>query len=1185
MKCTKCGMEIPEDSVFCEECGAKLNSKEYRMGAGNAGDAIYCPFCGAGNPIDSVFCEECGKRLSGNAYTMNAGNADEVVYCPSCGADNPVDSMFCEVCGVKLDGKKHTIDKGNVGEAIYCPFCGEGNPVDSVFCEECGKKIAGDTSTLYCPSDHAKNPVDSMYCEESGRKIKKERTRVEKRIKLFLIAAAVLSMVVIIAVIGLKDRFITEEINNKQAELYIKSISDNDIVISQDTAYVDSQILVTLSKKASRKWLEKWIKKYDGSIVGEIPVSNTFQIEFADGKSQVELETIIKNLKEQDEIEMAVLNYASRWKIDNIDYIGEPWTATNGNNPEEAFEEKEVEWDSLYPDGSNWWAEAIWLSGVGNLDVESTEIKVGIIDTMFDTAHLDLQNAYEKVYQNPEHVDRMYREALLSEDETEKEQASSYAHGTHVSGLIGARVNNSGISGVSPNACLYGFSMNGTGDYKYYTSLIEFEYAFATLLHDEVRVINMSMGADLDTVITHMLKTKRKKQPLTEDERDFLQHNESQREFLEIFFRRCEEQYDFLFFKATGNEQKKKIVRASEEDEHNENIETCAGYRFYNSLTDQSLEYEEITGVSCKDDYFYINDDAVRRNILYIGAMERMNNKGKFARTDFSCIDEDLLCPGRDVLSDLPDGEIGYMSGTSMATPIAAGTAAMVWSVNPSLTASQVRSILLNSQRPFTAVRDNKTIVSEPMLNSYYAVSAAIEAIDNPIMDTESEHPKQEYAILMGSLYEETEGSPSVDLENAQDIIVTVTDDKELYQIGSENMESGGGFVFFIKPGTYRMFVSSSYYEPCEIKDIIVEAGDVLFKSIGLERKPETMVVAIDETQQDDTVEKYIDFIRSQTDALDYLVYDIDKDGYPELFIEKEHTGTELVTGREYYHDIYTYKNGEFQLLDTWTGSGYNGQDLDVYASFPNENGILTHAVVWGSESLMLYRLVDGKFESEVIYSVTEDTSVRYYLEEDDQVYKDSRFHNAYINHQYYKGETSSPYCEGSYLLAQSAPDNFSAVYEAFNDDYFREIQSTADEVTIDTLKSYLGKNMNEVPYNTTPQMWGRRSCYETTDNVGMYGYLGKILFETEDDLIKDVFWTCDTIRFDEIEQMINNIRNVLGQENKEFDEDTLHWVDVSDGAHYYFMSHEVPIIIGVKRLSESRDEKASGYQNTRNYG
>ena len=90
MKCTKCGMEIPEDSVFCEECGAKLNSKEYRMGAG---DAIYCPFCGAGNPVDSVFCEECGKRLSGNAYTMNAGNADEVVYCPSCGADNPVDSM------------------------------------------------------------------------------------------------------------------------------------------------------------------------------------------------------------------------------------------------------------------------------------------------------------------------------------------------------------------------------------------------------------------------------------------------------------------------------------------------------------------------------------------------------------------------------------------------------------------------------------------------------------------------------------------------------------------------------------------------------------------------------------------------------------------------------------------------------------------------------------------------------------------------------------------------------------------------------------------------------------------------------------------------------------------------------------------------------------------------------------
>ena len=41
---------------------------------------------------------------------------------------------------------------------------------------------------------------------------------------------------------------------------------------------------------------------------------------------------------------------------------------------------------------------------------------------------------------------------------------------------------------------------------------------------------------------------------------------------------------------------------------------------------------------------------------------------------------------------------------------------------------------------------------------------------------------------------------------------------------------------------------------------------------------------------------------------------------------------------------------------------------------------------------------------------------------------------SGFINHQYYFGESYCPYYEGSYLLAQSAMDDFTAVYEAFED-------------------------------------------------------------------------------------------------------------------------------------------------------
>jgi cell wall-associated protease len=57
----------------------------------------------------------------------------------------------------------------------------------------------------------------------------------------------------------------------------------------------------------------------------------------------------------------------------------------------------------------------------------------------------------------------------------------------------------------------------------------------------------------------------------------------------------------------------------------------------------------------------------------------------------------DLFAPGTDIYSTLPGNQYASFSGTSMASPVAAGIAALIWSHFPSLTAAEVKQVLLES--------------------------------------------------------------------------------------------------------------------------------------------------------------------------------------------------------------------------------------------------------------------------------------------------------------------------------------------------------------------------------------------------------------------------------------------------------------------------------------------------------
>lgn len=52
MKCPKCGKQIPNNELFCAECGLRLPTYKY-----------VCPKCKKGYNDERHFCGECGTQL------------------------------------------------------------------------------------------------------------------------------------------------------------------------------------------------------------------------------------------------------------------------------------------------------------------------------------------------------------------------------------------------------------------------------------------------------------------------------------------------------------------------------------------------------------------------------------------------------------------------------------------------------------------------------------------------------------------------------------------------------------------------------------------------------------------------------------------------------------------------------------------------------------------------------------------------------------------------------------------------------------------------------------------------------------------------------------------------------------------------------------------------------------------
>lgn len=665
---------------------------------------------------------------------------------------------------------------------MYCTNCGREIPNQSKFCPYCGKPVAP------LPAQPGK-AADSGQPSPTPPAPKKRRRWPWVLLTILLIVCAAGAAVWYYVLPYLEAN------RHGGFEAYYEPFSDEDVVLDAEIPYVDSQLLLTAVPEAAFKDVKSLIRQYGGEIVGYISISNDYQIVFPEGKEYAELTAIADELAKDELIKTAMPHYVAEIDTDTVDYKNDPWI--DSDHPDDT---SGSEWTSL-PDGNNWWAEAIGMPEMWESDTKFSEVKVGIIDTMFDTDQTDLKDAFVKVWNNPNDVVQQYEK--VKEKPTRDEGDKIFYHGTHVAGIIAAEAaNDFGITGVSQNVRLYGYAMDGNTEgnaaISSWSSIFQMKYAISLMLNEGVRVINISMG------YKEMLRAASK------GDMNELENLSTYSKTMEDFLKACiEAGYDYLIVKSAGNDH----------------------------------------GCDAKFDVWgAIKDAVVKNHILIVGAAD--NQTYYYNIADFSNIGDrvDIYAPGVDVLSDMPGDTTGLLSGTSMATPMVTGTAALMLGVDPGLTGEQLAAIIKRSHTPMipeavikeAAVSGKlspekalKYATCQPV-SVLYVPSALALIPDQKIRDTDP-NGRDTRGILMGVVYCDV-GIQTVEVPTA---VINVYDaegfdaDGENKALASAETLFAGGYNFVLPAGQYILECSA---DGCYVETALVEvnAGETVQKDIEL---------------------------------------------------------------------------------------------------------------------------------------------------------------------------------------------------------------------------------------------------------------------------------------------------------------------------------------------------------------
>lgn len=297
------------------------------------------------------------------------------------------------------------------------------------------------------------------------------------------------------------------------------------------------------------------------------------------------------------------------------------------------------------------------------INQKGNEVIVAVVDTGVDYNHEDLK---EVMWTNPGeiagngidddnngYVDDVHGIDTLDRDSNGNatgDMDDTHSHGTHVSGIIGAKQNNGkGIAGVAANVKIMGIrTVPNSGDELDVDVVESFLYA----AKNGAKIINCSFGKA---------------------------HNEGGMAVSEAI-KHIGEKYGVLVIAAAGNSSRD---------------------------IDRRLTYP----ASFDNDHLMVVASTSSR-----GGMSYFSNYGKK--------NVDVAAPGSSVYSTTPNNRYSSMSGTSMASPAAAGVAAEVLSQNPELGPVELKELLMTSATKVG--RFSGKIVSGGRVDLYSALQKAL---------------------------------------------------------------------------------------------------------------------------------------------------------------------------------------------------------------------------------------------------------------------------------------------------------------------------------------------------------------------------------------------------------------------------------------------------------------------------
>lgn len=601
-------------------------------------------------------------------------------------------------------------------------------------------------------------------------------------------------------------------------QAYYTPLAAEDIAAEGSISYASSQLLLTSTSGAAYQEIEALAESVGGKIGGYISATGDYQILLDGSKAMEELEQLADRLRGNALVEEATLAYVAQFDA-AVDYTKDPWL--NANDPSD---NSGSVWDEDAPSGNNWWAEAIGMPSVWNMDITTQTVKVGIIDSMFDVTNEDLdEDLFAKTWNNPvsESGDcrvtqiyndavAAYSQAVAAKDQEAAKQASAriatVSHGTHVAGTIAAQAENGfGIAGVNQNVKLYGYSVlsdeAAASEDGRWGHIFLLKCAIAQLLNEGVKVINISMAYDGALVGTQDGEANWKAFTLI-----------NQKSLESFLLKYIEAGKEFLIVKSAGND----------------------------STADKKYD-------AGNDIFGAITNEQVAARIIMVGAAKNDSLFGLFSTADFSNTGTrvNVYAPGVDILSDIPANATASMDGTSMAAPIVTGLASLAWGINPDLSAVQVRSILLasanatmlNSDDTSSVLRNLVSSLVEPVpiVNAKLCVQLAQAAAGtgNP--------SDAEFGTISGAIYGQTPDGSGFANINVKEIalysadgtlVSTISPQIVAYPI-SDNATGEDTLCWFptyfalVAPGTYDLRVELQGYE-AQVRHLTVAANDIV---------------------------------------------------------------------------------------------------------------------------------------------------------------------------------------------------------------------------------------------------------------------------------------------------------------------------------------------------------------------